>query len=187
MPEPVKPSSVEDRRKILRQIFRALVTIAVICAIGYYIFPTTSNQFKTVGDKLAYTLRWQCFSLSTLLFGIIVVANKRFFTRAIDPLKGGADDMLIVESRYLQNTLEQLVVSVTGQLILSTYLTDNLTRVIPILVVLFVIGRVLFWIGYHHGALNRGWGFAMTFHPSVAVHALNIYYFFITGVMFGAH
>lgn len=36
------------------------------------------------------------------------------------------------------------------------------------LTALFVVGRLLFWIGYADGAKARALGFALTFYPSVA-------------------
>ena len=40
---------------------------------------------------------------------------------------------------------------------------------VPVAVILFVIGRVLFWRGYAHGAPARALGFALTFYPSVVM------------------
>jgi uncharacterized membrane protein YecN with MAPEG domain len=39
--------------------------------------------------------------------------------------------------------------------------------VIDALVILFAVGRLLFWIGYRRGAAGRAFGFALTFYPSV--------------------
>ena len=42
-------------------------------------------------------------------------------------------------------------------------------RLLPVLVGLFVVGRVAFWIGYHQSPLSRAFGFATTFYPTVVV------------------
>jgi hypothetical protein len=35
---------------------------------------------------------------------------------------------------------------------------------------LFLLGRTLFWIGYHKSPYLRAFGFGLTFYPSVAVY-----------------
>ena len=40
----------------------------------------------------------------------------------------------------------------------------------PILTALFLLGRVLFWIGYHKNPYLRAFGFGLTFYPTVGVY-----------------
>ena len=41
---------------------------------------------------------------------------------------------------------------------------------VAVLVMLFVIGRVTFWVGYHYSGPARAFGFGTTFYPTVAVY-----------------
>ena len=152
----------------------------LIFTMGMYVFPAgKETDFPSDMEKVIYTLKWQSLSVLMLLFGIERVGNKRASTSAVDPLHGKGEHLLQVEARYLQNTLEQLILSLTGQLILSAYVSAAfLTRIIPTLVILFVIGRIVFFVGYKMDPLKRALGFPMTFFPSVIVHMYCLFCFF---------
>ena len=55
---------------------------------------------------------------------------------------------------------------------LALYCPPEEARTLIILTILFVLGRVLFWVGYHYNPYVRAFGFGITFYPTVAVYAL---------------
>jgi len=68
--------------------------------------------------------------------------------------------------------------SFVSQLTLSTWLDASQVAVIPIVVVLFVVGRVFFWFGYLNPADNRigrGPGMCLSLLPAQAMIVYNIY------------
>jgi hypothetical protein len=85
-------------------------------------------------------------TLFTLVAGIEAVAHERLATPAIDPLAGMESARMKVNQRYLQNTLEQLVVFAAGLALLAAY-TEARTMFAATLV--WILGRWAFWIGYH--------------------------------------
>ena len=73
--------------------------------------------------------------------------------------------------------------SVVSQLILSTWLDASQMTIVPIVVVLFVVGRVMFWIGYLNPAYNRSdraYGFFFSMLPTVAMNVYNVYKLVVT-------
>ena len=73
--------------------------------------------------------------------------------------------------------------SVLSQLALSTWLDASQMAIVPIVVVLFVVGRIMFWIGYlnpAHGHTGRGPGVCLSFVPTLAMIVYNIYQLVIT-------
>ena len=158
-----------DREMVKRLIPTGALLAMLIFVIGLNTLPPgTKTEFPSQADKLVYTLQWQTFSLLTLLLGIMRIASVRRATKAIDPIQGKGEHLLTIEHKYLQNTLEQLSLSISGQLILSTYLSaEYLTRVIPSLVASFVIARVLFYVGYKMDPVKRAVGFSMTFITNI--------------------
>ena len=95
-------------------------------------------------------------ALLGFLPGIEAVAHERLFSRAIDPLAGADSRRLIVNQRYVQNTLEQLWVFAPGLALLGLYASD--LRFAAATTITWVLGRWAFWIGYHRDPLWRGLG-----------------------------
>ena len=53
---------------------------------------------------------------------------------------------------------------------LALYCPPEEARTLIILTALFLMGRVLFWVGYHYNPYVRAFGFGITFYPTVAVY-----------------
>ena len=165
-------SSQGNRSAVLRQGATGVSLSITIFTVGWFLLPAgTETDFPSHTEKLVYTLRWQLFSLMTLLYSVKQVADSRFSSKAIDPVHGSSEHLLIVDTKILQNTLEQVVLNVPVQWILTTYLSASaMPRVIPSLVTIFVLGRILFYIGYHKHPMKRSYGMAMTGVPTVATY-----------------
>jgi hypothetical protein len=115
---------------------------------------------ETLEARMLVALK--CVVAATLycfVTGIEAVAHERLQGAAFDPLAGHETRRLRVNSRYLQNTLEQLIAFAVGLFGLAVYLTNgNSMRTLPAVTVLWIINRFAFWIGYHRSAAMRGLG-----------------------------
>jgi len=64
-----------------------------------------------------------------------------------------------VNLRYLQNTLEQLVLFVPGVLGLAIYCSNGRSmRAVVATTAVWIVTRIAFWIGYHRSSAQRGIG-----------------------------
>jgi uncharacterized membrane protein YecN with MAPEG domain len=124
-----------------------------------------------VAAALAQALRWDLLIAVCLAINIALLARHRFFTPA-DIDGGGLSDATpeahLLQS-MLQNTLEQTVLALSIHLVWAATMPQRWQAAVPAAAVLFLLGRVLFWRGYAHGAAARAVGFALTFYPSVAM------------------
>lgn len=118
---------------------------------------------KTYGTKLEFTVRYWLLPLIWFKLNIYLVILKRVPSRAVNPLDGHEH---IVEGvkNILTNTLEQMVASLVMQSILISFLTpDEVVNFIPLINLLFFLGRITFWLGY---PLLRTFGFMTTSLPT---------------------
>lgn len=126
-----------------------------------------------VGNRLRLFTLCSLAPALTLAISIARLAQQRFRTpEDIDGsgLTGGSERAKILQA-LLQNTLEQtvLVLPVYGWWTLAA--PAGMLAVAPAAAGLFVLGRLLFFIGYTRGAPGRACGFGLTFYPTVILLA----------------
>lgn len=104
-------------------------------------------------NRFAFALGWiGIATLLTLVAGVEAVAHERLFTPAINPLAGAEGPGLKVNLRYLQNTLEQLVIFVPALLLQAFQAGDGYEmRAVTATAVVWIALRFIFWIGYRIG------------------------------------
>ena len=88
--------------------------------------------------------------------GLVWVEATRGLTTAINPLDKDAEKQNLsgVAPRYASNTLEQYL--------LSSHLSSENMHAIPVLVILFMFGRLTFALGYKYYHAYRAFGHMIT-------------------------
>jgi len=128
---------------------------------------------EAAGPRMLLALK--CVAIATLfcfVSGIEAVAHERLQSNAFDPLQGHQTRRLQVNLRYLQNTLEQLIVFAVGLFGLACYLdSGSAMRIVVASTVVWILNRFAFWIGYHKSAAMRGLG-----APSMVIGLLMLLY-----------
>jgi uncharacterized MAPEG superfamily protein len=115
---------------------------------------------EDMGARMLFALKCTCFAtLFCLVTGIEAVAHERLRSPAFDPLAGHETRRMRVNQRYLQNTLEQLIVFVPGLFGLAAYSPGgDAMRAVLATAAVWILSRLAFWIGYHRSAAMRGIG-----------------------------
>ena len=167
------PSSIVVARKtLIVEIAVAFpLTIALWLAV-YVLTPPLAGMDDTLA-RLMVALKCVCLAvLFTFVTGIEAVAHERLRSPAIDPLTGYTTRRMTINLRYLQHTLEQLLVFVPGLFGLAYYCADgSAMRAVTATTAAWIAGRIAFWIGYHYGALHRAAG-----APGMALGMLMLLY-----------
>ena len=136
-------------------------------------------------SKLIYTVRCIFPPLMVLQVAILLVINGRRSLGVANPL-AGQDHLIQLQKNFLSNTLEQFIVFMVSTLVLITFLnTSEEMRLVPLYTTTFIVGRILFRIGYGISWKYRGCGMAMNFFSTWFITGLIIYFMFTRGFMFG--
>ncbi len=124
-----------------------------------YLTPPLAGMENLAGRTL-FTLKCWCLAvLFSLVLGVEAVAHERLVSPAFDPLAGFETRRLRVNQRYLQNTLEQIVVFAAALFGLAAYSLDgSAMRAVVATTAVWILTRAAFWIGYHWSAALRGLG-----------------------------
>jgi uncharacterized MAPEG superfamily protein len=136
----------------------SVVASALWCSVFYFAPPI--NAMETLSGRMVFALKCCCVAvLFTFVVGVEAVAHERLQSPAFDPLAGHETRRLQVNLRYLQNTLEQLVVFVAGLFGLAAYASGGeAMRAVLATTVVWIMSRLAFWVGYHRSAAMRGIG-----------------------------
>ncbi len=150
---------------------------------GYYHCSCIPHPVPGAGldSKLFYTLRCTLPLLVVLLTAIAMVGRIRGSSKALNPL-AGHENLVQAQKNILNNTLEQLIVWLLCTGVLVTYLDGEEMRLVPLYAAAFVVGRVLFWLGYPK---HRGWGMSINFTSSFLIVGFVVYFMSTRGLMFG--
>ena len=136
----------------------AVVAYAIWWAVSRYLPPLTGMD--DLGARMLLALK--CFAVAVLfclVTGVEAVAHERLSSPAFDPLAGFETRRLRVNQRYLQNTLEQTVVFAAALFGLAAYSADGeAMRAVVAMTIIWILGRLAFWLGYHRSAAMRGLG-----------------------------
>lgn len=169
---------------LLTQMVLSVALCFVVLYGGYY-FCDCIPVPKSDEDKLTYYIRCCVFPCSvTLYLTIIAVSLKRGQSGAVDPL-AGKDHLVQFEKNVLTNTVEQLILFLTITLALTTYLDGAEMKLIPLYSVLWVIGRILFRIGYGINSKYRSFGMFTNLSSSLFFLCVVGYLMYIRGFMYG--
>ena len=127
----------------------------------------------SLGDRMVFALKCWCVAvLFALVTGVEAVAHERLQSPAFDPLTGFTTRRLQVNQRYLQNTVEQIIVFAAALFGLAACCRNGAgMRAVVATTVVWVLARVAFWIGYHNSAAMRGLG-----APGMAVSMIVLLY-----------
>lgn len=161
-----------QRRSGMAAIGASFAVSLVLWFALIHFLPPLAGMDDVVSRML---LAVKCLAVATLFClvgGVEAVAHERLQGNAFDPLAGHQSERLRVNLRYLQNTLEQLIVFAIALFGLALYLDSGASmRIVVATTVIWVLNRFAFWIGYHRSAAMRGLG-----APGMAVSMLALLY-----------
>lgn len=179
-----------DRKTVIPILFLQFILGAVVTTGwlygGYYhcdfiIVP----QSNTLSDIWIYYTRCCVLPCALVLcFSITAVMNKRTDTPAGNPL-AGREELVQLEKNILSNTVEQIMLFLMVSLVLITYLDISEMKIIPLFATHWVIGRILFNIGYRIGSYYRALGMSMNIFATFFFLGLVCYLVYTRGFMYG--
>jgi hypothetical protein len=133
----------------------------LLVAVIYSLWPV-SPELTDVAARIGYTARALIFAALPLLIGIVTIANARFSSEAINPTRHLESRAMEINGRFVDNTVQQLLLFSIATLSLCTVLTPGGMRVILAAVTAFVIARTVSWIGYRIRPIYRAPGMSAT-------------------------
>jgi hypothetical protein len=124
----------------------------------------------TVGNRLELVIKDAVVAILPAVVAICIVAAQRLNPTMFVGRTPKPNSAVDINNRFILNTVEQFILYFIGNAGLALYCPAEEARALIILTALFVLGRLLFWAGYHFNPYLRAFGFGITFYPTVAVY-----------------
>jgi hypothetical protein len=158
------------QRRVAAGMAGGLATTSIVFLLSAFLHPANAEP-ASLNAHLAVVAAAILAPTLSLTISIARLAKHRFFNaQDIDgsALTQGTDQARLLQA-LLQNTLEQTAIAVPVYLCWGVVAPQAMLAIVPAAAVLFLVGRLLFFIGYAGGAASRAFGFALTFYPTVAL------------------
>jgi uncharacterized MAPEG superfamily protein len=149
------------------QILISVLFQLLALVLGYKYAAFEPPLSDAMADRLVFAVQWSFWGVTILLAMIMFIAGIRPF-RA-DAIDGDDKSSLALHVRVQRNTLEQLVLMVFGVFGLATIVELQALKIIPVLVCVFIVSRIVYWIGYVKAPHLRTLGFVATFYPNIGM------------------
>src|SRR5437868_11355602 len=120
------------------------------------------TDMETVADRLAYALRWDALAALPLFLMVAAIGNARALGPAIDPTLGAEDRKIQINGRVADNTTQQFVLFLAGSLGVAASVRPAWLQVVGGAAIVFVVARLVLWIGYRIHPLYPAPGCAAT-------------------------
>jgi uncharacterized membrane protein len=143
-------------------------------ATAFWLGPGLADLPEDVADRMAFAAMVFAVPGFVLLVAIVMVSTTRRFS-AEDiggQAAGPPSEWLAIKAAFLQNTLEQTVLAAGFYFALAAVAEGAWLALLPVAAGLFVIGRVLFYLGYPRGAQGRSLGMGLTMMPAALGYPL---------------
>ena len=175
----------QQRRKLILGMVFALPIAIILWLTLFYFIPPISGMEDPIA-RLFLAISCICLAVLFCFFmGIEAVSHERLFSEAINPLLGKESKRLQINLRYLQHTLEQLILFIPGLLALA-YICDTPTTIKAVVAttVVWIVARFAFWIGYHISPDYRAPGLiSMITSLVMLIYVTTIFIYDITGII----
>jgi uncharacterized MAPEG superfamily protein len=127
-------------------------------------------EWNNLGDRLGLVIKDAVFAILPGVIGICIVAAQRMDPKMWVGRVAKPNSSLDINTRFILNTFEQFAAYFVANAGLSLFCPAEEARSLILLTTLFLLGRILFWIGYHRNPYLRAFGFGITFYPTVGVY-----------------
>lgn len=171
----------EEMKRFMRGFrIQSIISIIFFAIMGYLVINEKINlagnikveELKDLPSRIVFVLKYLTLGVTWILFCIFYVGSKRGGSPAVNPLSGH-EHLTQAAKNILNNSMEQFIISAVSQLILVSNVdsVETIYKLIPAVNVIFLIGRITFWLGYPR---FRSFGMQLTLFPTLGIVGYNL-------------
>ncbi|KAG2463423.1 TMM79 protein, partial [Polypterus senegalus] len=161
--------------KALASLFGAMLFFPCFLWGGYAFLPFDAPILPEVPMRMVYAFRCAAFATVPIVLGIAVHGISRLCSGSLDPF-GDRKQAVEVHRRFVNESVYLFVLFFFNLGVLSTYLHQEILKLVPLLTALFALARLIYWVAFAIGSNFRSFGFGLTFFPIATMLVANLYF-----------
>uniref|UniRef100_A0A3Q1FSL9 Transmembrane protein 79a n=1 Tax=Acanthochromis polyacanthus TaxID=80966 RepID=A0A3Q1FSL9_9TELE len=167
----------EKLRLVLATLAAALLFPLLVWG-GYALLPFDSPLLQSAPIRVVYTLRCSFFAIIPILLGVVVQGVARLRFSVLKPLYENklVNRDVAVHWHYVNESLTLFLFFFLQLAVMATYIDQDLVKLVPLLTIVFVFGRLIYWLCLTLDSSIRGLGFGFSFFPILLMLGVNLYY-----------
>ncbi|XP_072226270.1 uncharacterized protein [Leuresthes tenuis] len=145
---------------------------------GYALLPFDSPLLDSAPLRVMYTLRCSFFAIIPIVLGVVVQGVARLRYSALKPIFQGepVNKEVMVHWHFVNESLALFLFYFLQLAVMATYISQDLLKLVPLLTIIFVFGRLIYWLCLSLGSTIRAFGFGFSFFPIFVMLGVNLYY-----------
>ncbi|KAK3572299.1 hypothetical protein QTP86_030247 [Hemibagrus guttatus] len=168
-----------DVLKMGVSIFMSALIFPVLVWGGHTFLPFDAPLLDSAPLRLVYTLRCSVFAVIPIVLGVLVLGISRVRYRSLQPHCDGEIEEVNIHRRYVDDSVSLFLLYFLQLGVMAAYLNQHLLKLVPLLTIIFAIGRLVYWIAAAWGSSLRGFGFGFSFLPMLTMLVANLYFIFM--------
>ncbi|KAM7421691.1 hypothetical protein PAMA_015710 [Pampus argenteus] len=175
--------STRDILKMSTSMMTSALLFPVLVWGGFVFLPFDAPLLNGAPLRLVYTLRCSVFAAMPIVLGWLVLGVSRLRSGLVRPLfdeeaKEVGLQEVSVHRRFVSDSVSLFLIYFLQLVVMAMYLSQEQLKLVPLLTIVFAFGRLVYWVAAAFGSSIRGFGFGLSFLPSLAMMVANIYFIF---------
>ncbi|CAL8336850.1 transmembrane protein 79 [Gadus morhua] len=168
-----------DALKAGVSLFTAALLFPFLVWGGFVFLPFDAPMLESAPMRLVFTLRCSVFATVPIILGWLVLGASRLRTGDVREDGGCEESPLVrVHRRFLADSASLFLLYMVQLVVMAMYLSQEQLKLVPLLTIVFALGRLVYWIAASLGSSVRGFGFGLSFLPSLTMLVANLYFIF---------
>ncbi|XP_065326141.1 uncharacterized protein tmem79a [Pelmatolapia mariae] len=168
----------KEKLRVVLAMVAAAILFPFLVWGGYALIPFDSPKLESAPLRVLYTLRCAFFASVPILLGVVVQGLARLRYSAVKPLiqSNLLNIQVAVHWHYVNESLGLFLFYFLQLAVMATYISQDLIKLVPLLTIVFVFGRLIYWLCLSLGSSARGFGFGFSFFPILVMLGTNLYF-----------
>ncbi|XP_018522986.1 transmembrane protein 79 [Lates calcarifer] len=155
-------------------VLASLLSAAGILYALYFYVPIRPPDCPDIASRILFTLCCCVVAAIPILLAMLSGALCQFCTGSFS-LQDSFPRGRAVQQLFVTASLEQLLLYVLNLVVMAALLPQDQLKLVPIVVVIFIFGRLVYWVSLNVCSSWRGFGSGLTIFPLLAMVALNLF------------